>query len=123
MGEKLSKISDILWAVVINFKLFIPPIKYHTIYLYLQKKEPSMFSIINRYKSLPNWMLIMHIFGKSLAGFGIGLLLGVYVTDVDWMTWGWVAIVASLLIQLPVLMKVVAQKAAEKALKEEREIQ
>ena len=80
-----------------------------------------MFSIISRYKTLPNWMIIMHIFGKSLAGFGIGLLLGVYVTGVDWMTWGWVAIVASLLIQMPVLFKVVSMKAAEKAREEMRE--
>ena len=77
-----------------------------------------MFSMISRYKTLPNWMIIMHIFGKSLAGFGIGLLLGVYITDVDWMTWGWVAIVASLFIQMPVLFKVVSMKAAEKAREE-----
>lgn len=76
-----------------------------------------MFSIINRYKTLPNWMIIMHIFGKTLAGFGLGLLLGVYIMDVDWMTWGWVAIVASLLIQLPVLLRIVKQKAAEEAVK------
>ena len=80
-----------------------------------------MFSFINSYKTLPSWMIIMHIFGKSLAGFGIGVLLVVYVQNVDWMTWGWVAIVASLFIQLPVLIKVVSQKAAQKAVKEEFE--
>ena len=80
-----------------------------------------MFSLISKYKTLPSWMIVMHIFGKSLAGFGIGVLLVVYVQDVDWMTWGWVAIVASLLIQLPVLIKVVSQRAAEKAVKEEFE--
>lgn len=75
-----------------------------------------MFSLIKSYKTLPSWMIVMHIFGKSLAGFGIGVLLVVYVQSVDWMTWGWVAIVASLLIQLPVLIKVVSQNAAQKAL-------
>ncbi|HLT24328.1 MAG TPA: hypothetical protein VK004_04315 [Ignavibacteria bacterium] len=80
-----------------------------------------MFSLIKSYKTLPSWMIIMHIFGKSLAGFGIGVLLVVYVQSVDWMTWGWVAIVASLLIQLPVLIKVVSQNAAQKAVKEEFE--
>ena len=76
-----------------------------------------MFSLINRYKTLPNWMIMMHIIGKSLAGFGIGMLLVVYVQTVDWMTWGWVAIVASLLIQFPVLIRVVKQKAAEEAVR------
>jgi hypothetical protein len=80
-----------------------------------------MFSLISKYKTLPSWMIVMHIFGKSLAGFGIGVLLVVYVQSVDWMTWGWVAIVASLLIQLPVLIKVASQRAAEKAVKEEFE--
>lgn len=77
-----------------------------------------MFSIFKTYRTLPTYMLIMHIFGKTLGGFGIGLLLGVYITDVDWMTWGWAAIVASFLVQLPVLIKVVSKNAAEKAVKE-----
>ena len=80
-----------------------------------------MFSFLKSYKTLPTYMLVMHIIGKTLAGFGIGLLLGVYVTSVDWMTWGWVAIVANQFIQLPVLIKVVSQKAAQKAVKEEFE--
>ena len=77
-----------------------------------------MFSIFTRYKQLPTGIMILHIFGKFLAGLGIGLLLVVYVNDVDWMTWGWVAIVASLLVQMPALFKIVSLKAAEKAREE-----
>lgn len=77
-----------------------------------------MFSIFTRYKQLPTGIMILHIFGKFLAGLGLGLLLGVYVTEVDWMTWGWVAIVASILVQLPALFKIVSMKAAEKAREE-----
>ena len=77
-----------------------------------------MFSIFKTYRTLPTYMIIMHIFGKTLGGFGIGLLFGVYIKSVDWMTWGWVAIVLSFLIQLPVLLKVVSKNAAAKAVKE-----
>lgn len=76
-----------------------------------------MFSILKRYKELPLGILLLHIFGKTLGGFGIGVLLVVYVKSDEWVTWGWVAIVVSILVQLPALIKIVSKKAAEKALK------
>ncbi len=77
-----------------------------------------MFSIFSRYKQLPTGIMFLHIFGKFLAGLGLGILLVIYVNDVDWMTWGWVAIVASIIVQLPALFKIVSIKAAEKAREE-----
>jgi len=56
-------------------------------------------------KKLPRLTLKLWHLGKFLLLLGFGALLAAYFSQYDWQFWGWVLVVAGLLLKLPVLFK------------------
>jgi hypothetical protein len=47
----------------------------------------------------------LYMVGKLLLLVGVGALLATYFPQYDWQFWGWVLVVAALLLKLPALFK------------------
>ncbi len=55
-------------------------------------------------------VIFITIFAKFLAGVGIGALLASYFQAIDWILWGWILIVISLLLHIPVIYAILIKK-------------
>ena len=58
-------------------------------------------SAIEKFRTLPISIMILHISGKSLFGIGMGILLASYIHYYNWQLIGWIIIVIALLTQIP----------------------
>ncbi len=55
-------------------------------------------------------VIFITISAKFLAGVGIGALLASYFQAIDWILWGWILIVISLLLHIPVIYAILIKK-------------
>jgi len=58
-------------------------------------------------QQLPLKQYFLFFLAKVGGGFAIGLLLASYITGVNWIIVGWIVLIASVLISLPVLPKII----------------
>ncbi|WGI17758.1 hypothetical protein [Methanonatronarchaeum sp. AMET-Sl] len=64
----------------------------------------------NEFKKQSNRILFITIFAKFLFGVGLGALLASYFQAHDWILWGWILIIVSLLLSIPVIYALFIQK-------------
>ena len=64
---------------------------------------------IERFRSLPAPLLMLHVFAKFLGGVGIGMLIAGYGGG-DWTRTGWWVLAASFLIALPSARRIVGKE-------------
>ncbi len=62
----------------------------------------------NIQKLKPN-QIFWVLFAKGVGGVAIGFLIAGYFSNVDWVTYGWVLLVISLIIGLPMMRKVLSK--------------
>lgn len=61
--------------------------------------------VVEKWKKLPLGYMILLIFGKFLAGVGIGVLLAPYLQECNGVMSGWIIIIIAMLIQIPAAYK------------------
>jgi len=60
---------------------------------------------VEKWRKLPLKYMIFLIFGKFLAGVGLGVLLTSYLQQCNWITYGWGIIIIAILTQIPAAYK------------------
>ena len=61
--------------------------------------------VIEKWKKLPLKYMIFLIFGKFLAGVGLGVLLASYLQECNRVMYGWIIIIIAALTQIPAAYK------------------
>lgn len=61
--------------------------------------------VIEKWRKLPLKYMIFLIFGKFLAGVGLGVLLAPYLQQCNRVTYGWGIIIIAALTQIPAAYK------------------
>ena len=61
---------------------------------------------IEKFRTLPTSIMILHVTGKFLFGIGMGILLASYIYCYNWQSIGWIIIVVALLTGIPGAYKV-----------------
>jgi len=56
---------------------------------------------VEKFRTLPISIMILHISGKFLFGVGLGTLLASYIQHANWQLIGWIIIIIALLTQIP----------------------